>query len=156
MKASSLSDLKKELKMLPPEEVLEHCIRLAKYKKENKELLTYLLFEANDEQEYIRHVQQEIDAQFEEINKSNIYYAKKSIRKILRFANKHCKYSGQKQTETELLIYFCRKLKDSGVPVKKNLTLQNLYDRQLQRIDKAVKTLHEDLQHDYEKEIEKL
>jgi len=43
MKAS-LSELQKELALLERKEVLELCIRLAKYKKENKEYLSYLVF----------------------------------------------------------------------------------------------------------------
>ena len=48
MKASTVSELKEELKHLPPAQLLELCLRLARFKKENKELLTYLLFEAHD------------------------------------------------------------------------------------------------------------
>ena len=48
MKAASISEIKTELKGLPPAQLTELCLRLARFKKENKELLTYLLFEAND------------------------------------------------------------------------------------------------------------
>src|SRR5687768_12314823 len=99
MQAASVSALKKELQTRSDKEVVELCMRLAKYKKENKELLSYLLFEAHDEEAYVRGVKDEIDQQFAEINKSNIFFAKKSIRKILRLTNKHIKYSGNKQTE---------------------------------------------------------
>ena len=49
MKAFSLNELKNELSTLSPAKVLALCMRLAKYKKDNKELLTYLLFHAHDE-----------------------------------------------------------------------------------------------------------
>jgi hypothetical protein len=154
MKTVSLSELKKELYNLPEKEVLDICLRLAKYKKENKELLNYLLFEANDEESYIIVVKKEIDKQYTEINSSNIYFAKKSLRKILRFTNKQIKYSGLKQTEVELLIYYCKKLRKSGIDVSKSTALTNIYTRQIQKIKKSLSTLHEDLQHDYKDELQ--
>lgn len=52
MKAASLNELKNELNTLPPLQLLDICLHLAKYKKDNKELITYLLFEAQNEAAY--------------------------------------------------------------------------------------------------------
>lgn len=156
MKASSLSELKKELVRLPPAQVLDYCMHLAKYKKENKELLTYLLFEADDEQAYIRNVKEQMDEFFDDVNLSNLYFAKKTIRKILRTANKYIKFSGSKQTEAELLIYFCKKLKGSGVKMHSSTALTNIYERQIQKVNHALAKMHEDLQYDYLEELKSL
>jgi membrane-anchored protein YejM (alkaline phosphatase superfamily) len=156
MKASSLSELKNELSTLSPARVLALCMRLAKYKKENKEILSYLLFHSHDEQSYIENIKNEIDEKFEEINRSNIYYVKKSLRKILRNTNKYIKYSGAAQTETELLIHFCKKIKNARIPLNTSTALSNLYLNQIKRINKAMTKLHEDLQYDYKKELESL
>lgn len=156
MQAASLSDLKKELDKLPPKAVKELCVRMARYKKENKELLTYLLFEAGDEQTYIRGIQEEMDEAFAGINRGSLYYAAKNLRKILRTANKYIKYSGNKQTEVEVLMYYCLKITQSGLPVRNSTALANLYQRQLDKIAKAISKLHEDLQYDYEQELEPL
>ena len=156
MKAATLNELKRELQTLTPARVIELCMHLAKYKKENKEMLTYLLFEAQDEPAYIKDVKDQIDEQFEGMNKSNLYLAKKTSRKILRTTNKYIKYSGSKQTEAELLIYFCKKLKNSGIPMHTSIALSNLYQRQIQKINKALATLHEDLQYDYLEELKPL
>jgi hypothetical protein len=156
MKAASISELKKELRTLPPKEVLELCIRMAKYKKDNKELLSYLLYEAHDETMYIDAVKLEIDEQWAEMNRSNLYLVKKTLRKILRITNKYIRYSGRKQTEVELLIYYCSKLKNSGIPVHTSTALSNLYQRQIIKIHKAMATLHEDLQFDYGQELKPL
>lgn len=156
MKTASLNELKNELSSQKPDEILALCLRLAKYKKENKELLTYLLFEAFDEHGYIENIKKEIDLQLEGMNKNNVYYVKKSLRKTLRIANKYIKYSASKQTELEVLIYFCTKLKNSELPIQTNNILQNLYQRQLERIKKALSTLHEDLQYDYKVDIDSL
>jgi hypothetical protein len=40
METASISEIKKELKTLTPQQLQDICIRLAKYKKENKELLS--------------------------------------------------------------------------------------------------------------------
>ena len=61
MKAVTVKVLKDELVHRSPKEMLEICLRLSKFKKENKELLTYLLFEAGDEASYIESVKREID-----------------------------------------------------------------------------------------------
>ena len=85
--------LKKNWKERNQGDFLSFCLRLAKFKKENKELLTFLLFEADDITGYIENVKQEITDFFDEINTSNIYYIKKSVRKILRHINKHIRFS---------------------------------------------------------------
>ena len=156
MKASTLNELKKELQTLPPEQVIELCIRLGKYKKDNKELLTYLLFESIDEEAFITNVKAEIDAGFAEMNKSTLYFAKKSIRKILRFVTKYIRYSGSKQTAAELLIYFCKTLKESGIPIEGSTAMVNLYHAQIKKINTALEDMHEDLQYDYRKMLEEI
>jgi hypothetical protein len=153
MKAAYITQLKQELNTRSSNELLEISLRLARFKKENKELLTYLLFEAQDEQSYIESIKNEISRQFEEINKSNIYFAKKSIRKIVRTTNKFIRYSGRKQTEVELLLHFSRCLKDSGIPLSKSIALNNIYIRQIEKIKKVMSSLHEDLQYDYGEEL---
>ena len=156
MKAASISEIKNELGNCPPAKLAELCLQLAKYKKDNKELLSYLLFEAGNMTAYIESVQKEMDTLFAEINSSHLYFAKKSLRKILRIAGKHIRYTSSKQAEAELLIHFCRKLKDSGIPFETSTALMNLYQAQLKKINAAIAGFHEDLQYDYLKEIKKL
>ena len=149
MKAATVSQLKKELQHRNPEELLELCLRLSKFKKENKELLTYLLFEADDEAGYIDTVKAEVDGLFLDINTNSYFYIKKSIRKILRALKKYIRYSGNKETEVVLLLYFCEKLKNFTPSIRRNTTLTNLYERQLAYLEKKIALLHEDLQYDY-------
>ena len=156
MKAATVSQLKKELSYRSPEELLELCLRLSKFKKENKELLTYLLFDSLDEEEFIQKIKEEVDLEFDAINTKNFFYIKKSVRKILKNIKKYSRYSLKKETEAELLLYFCSKLKDFRPSIKRNPTLVNLYQRQLVAVKKLISTLHEDLQYDYQLEIEEL
>jgi hypothetical protein len=153
MKAATLKDIQTELGNLSQPELVALCLRLARFKKENKELLTYLLFEAFDEQAYIDNIKKETGEQFEEINTTSLYFVKKSARKILRTINKFSRYSGSAEVEIQLLMHFCILLKASGVNLSKNQVLLNIYQNQLKKIEKAIAKLHEDLQYDYLKEL---
>jgi len=156
MKAASLNEIKKELTYLETQNLQALCIRLARYKKENKELLTYLLFESHDEPGYISGVKNEMDLLFDALPTTNIYFVKKSIRKILRIVNKQIKYSEAKQSELELRIYFCSKFKKAKIHLLPSQVLANLYRQQLKKIDAVLGKLPEDLQYDFQTEIEQL
>nr|WP_299171508.1 hypothetical protein [uncultured Allomuricauda sp.] len=156
MKASTIAQLKKELQHRSPDELLNLCLRLGRFKKENKELLTYLLFEADHEAGFIESVKSEIDEQFLDINTNSFFYIKKSVRKILRNIKKYIRYSGNKETEVELLLYFCDKLKTFRPSIQRNIALANLYERQVVYIEKKIAALHEDLQYDYGLALEDL
>ena len=156
MKSVSIKELKEELTNCTPKELRDLILRLARFKKENKELLTYLLFESSEEAFYIEGVIKEVDDQFELINKKSPYLIKKSFRKILRTIRKYARYSQKKETEVELLLYFCKKLKKFTPSIQKNTGLQNLYIRQIEAIRKKVTVLHEDLQFDYSNELNEL
>ena len=156
MKTATVRELKQELMHKTDIELVELCLRLSKFKKENKELLTYLLYEADNEDGYILNVKENIDQEFSEINTSSYYFIKKSVRKILRNTKKYIRYSKIKETEVELLLYFCEVLKEMKPSYNRNTVLINLLDRQISIVKKKVATMHEDLQYDYEREIEKI
>lgn len=156
MYTASLSELKKELKHLSEEELLTVCLRLTRHKKENKELLHYLLLESDNESFYIEQVKDDITEAFDTLNSSSLYLAKKTVRKALRLANKQIRYSGIKQTEVEILMFFCQSLLDLGLALNQSKVLVNMLNNQLKKIDKALHSLHEDLQYDYREELEEL
>ncbi|MBS1655705.1 MAG: hypothetical protein JSU05_12720 [Bacteroidetes bacterium] len=156
MKTATVHEIKQELSGLKPQELTELCLRLAKFKKENKELLTYLLFEAHDEAAYMDSVKAEAEALFAEINLSHLYFVKKSLRKILRVLNKHIRYMASDSAGAELLIFFCTLIKESGIPFAKSPVLNNLYQGQLKKAVLLVKKLHEDLQYDLRKQLKRL
>ena len=157
MKASTVHEIKVELSHLKADELVELVLRLSKFKKENKELLTYLLFEAHDEPGFIKNVEDEIAEQFKEIPKGNsLYLVKKSVRKILRRTNKHIQYTSSKIAEVQLLLFFCTSLKRSGIPIEQSTALTNLYEGQIKKVKKVLAILHEDLQYDYQRQLEAL
>jgi Zn finger protein HypA/HybF involved in hydrogenase expression len=156
MKASSLNEIKQELNHLTQPKVVELCLRLGRFKKENKELLTFLLFEAYNIPEFIDGCKTEIETEFEGINTLSVYFVKKSLRKILRLINKYCRYSSNNQVAVELLIYFCSKINELKSAFKTNTVIFNIYQAQIKKLEKEISTLHEDLQFDYQKQVDKL
>lgn len=153
MKTASVKELKDELKYKDEKELMEIALRLSRFKKENKELLTYLLFEAHHEDDYVDSVKAHLDEQFLAVNTRNIYYAKKGIRKILKEAKKYIRYSGNKETEVSVLIHFCRLLQDFQPYYSQSKVLRDICDRQIVLIKVRISTLHEDLQYDFEQEL---
>ena len=156
MKTASLNEIKTELHSLAPETLASLCLRLGKYKKGNKTFVTYLIFEAHREQDYVEGVKAEVDELFTTLPTQNLYLIKKVLRKILRFVNRQIKYSGIKQTEIELRIYFCSKVNEAHIPLTTGTVLFNLYQQQLSKIRATLAKLPEDLQFDYEQDIEKI
>ena len=153
---ASVNEIKKELNTLETEVLVGLCMRLVKYKKENKELLNYLLFEAHNEQAYIASVKEMIDELFNDVPAPNLYLTKKVLRKILRFVNKQIKYSSIVQTELELRIYFCTKTIEAKIPLTQGTVIFNLYQQQLKKINTCLTKLPEDLFADYQREVERI
>lgn len=156
MKTATVKQIKDELSALDRKALMQLVLRLSKFKKENKELLTYLLFESNNEQDYIYEIKLEVDEAFKAINTSSYFYIKKSIRKILKLVKTYIRYSNVKETEVEVLLYFCKKLRSMRPSMTKNQQLINLYAREIKNIEKKISTLHEDLKYDYTNLLENL
>lgn len=156
MKTATIKELKEELTHRSREELVEYCLRLGKFKKENKELLTYLLFNAGDEPGFIASVKNGMDELFTQVNTSNIYFAKKSIRKIVRTADRFIRYCDTASVEAELRIFLCEKIKALNMDFSKSQVMQNIYDGQLKKINKVIASMHEDLQYDFSRQLKRL
>ncbi len=156
MKAATVKEIGQELTNLTPRELRDLCLSLARFKKENKEFITYLLFESSDETSYVESVKLEIDRQFEQVNKKSYYFIKKGLRRILTNTRKYIRYSRNRKSEMDLMIYYCQKLRKFTPSVLKNKALRNMYLRQLEAIREKLGSLHEDLQFDYEPELKKI
>jgi hypothetical protein len=143
-----LQDIKKELQHLPAEQITELCLRLARHKKENKELLAYLLFEADDEAAFIEKVKAEVGFMFSQLPVQS-YNAAKALRKILRLIGKYTKFMASKPAEIELLINFCTNYIQYADRRSSYKPLRLILTRQLEKIRGLIAKLHEDLQFDY-------
>ncbi|MFM1875715.1 MAG: hypothetical protein RL266_1452 [Bacteroidota bacterium] len=156
MKSASLAQIRKELKTLSREEVIDLCEKLIKYKRDNKEFLNYILFDSLDEDGYARQIKLEVSEAFSATNTRGYYLAKKSIRRALRIANKYVKYSEKPETELDVLLHFCEELRSLSIDFRRSKVLLNLYDRQLVKINNIYQDLHEDLQFEFKTRLEQL
>jgi len=150
-----LQDIKKELQHLPAAEMGELLLRLARYKKENKELLAYILFDANNEAAFIEKVKAESGFMFSQLP-SRSYDAAKSLRKILRLLTKYTKFTGSKEAEIDLLMSFCNNYVDYIDRKISYKPLRMILTRQLLKLRTLIGKLHEDLQYDYTEEYNTL
>ena len=149
MKAATISQLKKELAALDHDELLDVCVRLAKFKVESKELLTYLLMKADDEIGYADELCDELD---ESLNASGRIH-KKTLRKVVRWMDKSLRFSGDKETELQVRIHFCRRIKEKRITFGGCRVSMNMYATQLKKIDKAIEKVHPDLQFDFKHQL---
>ena len=90
MENRKLNDIKKTLAHLNDKELTEICLSLIRYKKENKELVSYLLYHKHDEPFFIEKLCADIDLMFTELDGLTTRDTRKKVRKIIR----HCVTSG--------------------------------------------------------------
>lgn len=156
MKSATQVEIKKELDNLSPKQLKELCLRLSRFKKENKELITYLLFEAENEELFVEQLKAEIEVEFNSINDSNLYLVKKSLRKILRSINKYCRYTNNESTPIDLHLFYCEKLKERHWNRSESVSISKINESQLKKISQALDRLDPDLQADYAPRLEAL
>jgi DNA polymerase III gamma/tau subunit len=147
----SLTTLKKELTQRSEKELMEICIRLAKLKKENKEMLAYLLYEAEDPLNYAERVKEEIEDHFDSLSTAQ-YQSVKQLRKTLRLITKYVRFTASKQGELELQLHFIRQFIENIEPGVSWAPLQQLLFRTVNKSRQLIGKLHEDLQYDYKDE----
>ena len=143
-----LQDIKKELQHLSGLQIAELCLRLARHKKENKELLAYLLFEADNEAAFIEKIKAEIGFMFSQLPIRS-YDAAKYLRKILRLIGKYTKFMTSKEAEIDLLLNFCTNYIQYADRRTSYKPLRLILIRQIEKIRTAIGKLHEDLQFDF-------
>lgn len=156
MHSASIDTIKTELKQLPPRQVLELLLRLARFKKENKELLTYILFESANESDYVEQVKKEIAEEMEEIDGLPGYQYKKQFRKIQRKINKPIKYMGNKSATAELYLHMVKMISEK----KKTIYLATFLDKTVQqyivKIEKLLPGIEDDLATDLRKKMKQI
>ncbi len=149
MKAATISQLKKELAKLDHDDLVGVCLRMAKFKVESKELLTYLLLKADDEVGYANELCGEID----QLLASTGQIHKKTLRKVVRWMDRSLRFSGDKETELQVRIHFCRRIKLRKISFGNCRVSANMYAMQLKKIDKAIDKVHPDLQFDFNQQM---
>jgi hypothetical protein len=147
-----LSDLKKELLELSKPELIQLCLRVAKLKRENKELLAYLIFDSEDPLFYAQKLKPEIKEVFEQPFQ-HAYYLTKSIRKAMRLITKYYRFTSNKQGETELLIYLVEEFYLSWRNDYRYQALGKVIYRCLEKAQSNLKKIDEDFRADFENPI---
>ena len=94
---------------------MDLTLRLIKYKTENKELISYLLFDEDDLAGYIADLRDEVSVLFDDIHPFPPYQTKRGVRKALKFISRYSKYTNAKETESELLLHLCSLMKQNGM-----------------------------------------
>jgi hypothetical protein len=150
-----LQQIKKELQHLPQEQLAELALRLVRYKKENKELLAYLLFEAHNEQDFIESIKAEAGFMFSQLP-AQAYFTAKGLRKILKMLTKYTKFIGTKTAEIELLLNFCQNYLQYVIRQTSHKPIRLIFTRQLEKVKTSIGKLHEDLQFDYSQDYNAL
>lgn len=151
-----MQDLKAQLKQLDEAELQQLVIRLARFKKENKEFLSYILFMEADTRQYIKDVGLETEELFRQMKGNTLYQCMKSLRKVIRQLTKYIRFASNKVVETELLLLCCRCMQQHFGNIEDSVQLQRLYDRVWLRAEKALAALHEEKQSDYRAELKEL
>jgi hypothetical protein len=152
MKAASITEIKKTLVRLDHGELFEACLRLARFKLNNKELLTYLLFMQHDEALFVRHLRDHIDQQFRETPKAH----KKTVRKLIRWMNKCARFSKDKESEIQMRIHFCHALRNSKTPFRSTKVMLNMYTGQLKKIAALIEKFDPDIGNEYRGDLKEL
>lgn len=150
-----LQQIKKELQHLSQEQLAELCLRLVRYKKENKELLAYQLFEAHHEQDFVESVKAEAGFMFSQLPAQS-YFTAKGLRKILKMLTKYTKFIGSKPAEVELLLDFCQNYLQYVIKQTSYKPIRMIFTRQIDKLRATIGKLHEDLQFDYSQDYNKL
>lgn len=146
-----LQDIKKELQHLSGLQIADLCLRLARHKKENKELLAYLLFESNNQADFVEKVKAETGFMFSQLPVRS-YEAAKYLRKILRLIGKYIKFMASKEAEIDLLLNFCTNYIQYADRRTAYKPLRLILIRQIEKIRTSIGKLHDDLQLDFTNE----
>ena len=155
MKVAGIGAIRKELAFLPPKELSEFCEQLILFQKNNKELATYYIFYKHDEVGYRTDLKHWLDEEFATMF-NNYYYLLKSIKKTSKLLTLRLKCSGNKQTETELLLHFMLHIHTVLGVYSKYKAVESVFVSHVKKAKRAIAKLHEDSQSMYLDELEEL
>lgn len=146
--ATTMGNLKQELQAQERKELIDLCLHLARFRNENKELITYMLFHAQDPLGYAEEYKRMIEEPFDKYL-MNPYFLAKGIRKSFRLISRYAKVSKSKEGECELYLHLADLFMEriQGKLVHKTLIM--LLERALKKAHQLILKMHEDFQMDY-------
>ncbi|MFN4123138.1 MAG: hypothetical protein ACK4GL_07525 [Flavobacteriales bacterium] len=146
--ATTLGILKQELQTHDRRSLIELCIQLARFKQENRELITYLLFHAKDPIAYAQGYKILIEEPFDK-HLMNPYLLTKGIRKSFRLISRYAKVSKSKEGECELYLHLAVQFVERIQGKLVHKALITLLERALKKAHQLILKMHEDFQMDY-------
>ena len=149
MNIPSLVAIKKELSYLDEKELISLILNLSKFTRDNKAFLYFKLNERDQPSLFVDTVKEELDKLFQTANTTSFYLTKKSAQTIRRKLNKALKFSANKTDQIELILFFCEKLKTYGYLKFNHPVISNLFQMQIQKAEKLILKLEDDLRYDY-------
>ena len=153
MKIFSANEIKASLRDKNSKELTEIALRLARLKKENKELLSYLLFHSDDPDSYKEELKLEAGDQLRQYNIHNLYIFKKQVRRTITLINRHMKYVASAEIDAELRIFYLTELALLKDVWKKSPIVRKIFSNQIKKIRSIIEKLHPDLQSDFERQV---
>jgi len=156
MEIPSLSIIKKELAYFSESELVELIADLAKFSRDNKAYLYFKLNERFDPNLFLTTAKEDLEESFQTSNTRSHFFAKKSTQTIRRKLNKILKLSKNKSDQAELILFFCEKMKSYGYLKFNHPVITKLYQMQIQKAQKLIEKLEEDLQYDLNLMLEEL
>jgi len=155
-KTPSIAVLKKELSYRSEQEIIDFCVTLIKFNRENKELLNYLLIDEVEKEVFLNEIKITISANFLDINFRSYHILRKSVRKILKLTKKYIKLINEPIKELTLLIHFNQELISCLPKLKNYPSIENYFISNIKKMESIVAKLHPDLQYDYINDINEL
>lgn len=157
MKSYSLNDIKKEITHLQQKDLIQLCVNVAKFKKENKDYISFILFESHNKRAYLEDVKNDIKSQIISFEGNYFKYDfKKKLRVLKSFLVRNNKYLNDKALSVEMYIFLCNELRQDGYPYMKHGEFDTFYGQQIKKISNFIATLHEDLRYDFGQQLEEL
>jgi len=156
MNIPSLAAIKKELSYLDEKELISLILTLSKFTRDNKAFLYFKLNERDQPSLFVDTVKEELDKLFQTANTTSFYLTKKSSQTIRRKLNKALKFSANKTDQIELILFFCEKLKTYGYLKFNHPVISNLFQMQIQKAEKLILKLEDDLRYDYTQLLEQI
>lgn len=151
----ALADIKQALQQATPNELRDLCVRLARFKQDNKQLLHYALFYQDRPEVFIEEVNVRLKEAVETFNYSHAYWVKKGLRKWQRQVNLLGRISGEPWVQAKLQGMYALACYEAASKVAATEVLTNLCAQATKKFYAQVAKLEADWQHDLTRTFER-
>lgn len=151
-----IAEIKKAVSYLDEQELRALLMDIIGFSTDNKRFAYFKLHEQQDEQFFLVESKEFLLQEFFKAVNTNFWTGKKSLQKLRSTLNKLLKFTKRKDFQLELILYFCQQAKEFGYLSYKHPVIDNLYATQLRKAESLISKLHEDLQYDYQQQVEEL